>query len=165
MTFEQLIRADLMNAVTTHVPAIELDGGGEPKDIQVVTRDREFDHDYSRKIKIHADHAPDAPPATMEILEATAMVRVPALLTVNTARDPRDLDALMESLLATDSVVWTWRGRSIRVGRMLLRTRAEDREAVMAETLTVNYEAPYFKSKSAPVIPNESWFDGWDFGV
>lgn len=161
MTFEQLIRQDLMNAVHAALPAIKLDESDEPETARVLVTDRDFASDEPRRYKLGVT----GDPLQMVIAKVLADVTVTAQLELHgSQRD--DLEPLFAALLAADSVVWNWRGYSVRVDRRLLATRLVSLPTgVLREVVQVVYTAPYFVTKNLPVVADGSWFDGWEYEV
>jgi hypothetical protein len=161
MTFEQLIRQDLMDAVKASLPAIALDDSGEPETARVLVTERDFADDEPRSYRLGVA----GNPPQMTVAKATADVTVTAQLELH-GKQRTDLEGLFAALLAADSVVWNWRGYPVRVDRRLLATRlAKVDTGVLREVVQVVYTAPYLETKQLPVIGDESWFDGWDYQV
>jgi len=161
VTFEELIRQDLMTAAHAALPAIALDESGEPETARVLVSERAFNRERPRSYKLGV--AGDPP--TMTIVRVTADVEVTAQLELH-GKQRSDLEALFAALLAESSVVWSWQGYEVRVDRQLTATRLEKLETgVLRELVLVDYSAPYFDAKQLPVIADASWFDGWNFEV
>lgn len=167
MTFEQLIRKDLMDAVHAAIPSIALDGSGEPETCRVLITARDFDRDNPRVYRIGhvTSGSGDDATTTFRTAKVLADVRVEASLQVH-ATTQMDLEALFAALLARrHGVVWNWRGYQVRVEAELVRTRLVAVDPHVVETVVVTYSAPYFEIESAPVMTDASWFDGWTYQV
>lgn len=159
-TFEQLIKADLSALALAKVAGLRVEGG-VAQNVRVFTTARDFDPDYDRICKTE----PVGDPPTAQVLRATALVTVEAVLRVITETAPLDIEDLLAELLATDYVVWSWRGLPIRVDRVLRRTRLAQTEPTLTEDITIAYSAPYFVSREVPIIADASYFDAWTYGV
>lgn len=167
MTFEQLIRKDLMDAVHAALPSIALDATGEPEVCRVLITARDFDRDNPRRYKIgHITvGSGDGATTTHRMARVMADVRVEASLQIHAAAQ-LDLEALFDALLVRrHGVIWNWRGYQVRVEAELARTRLVAVDPHVVETVVVVYSAPYFEIESAPVMTDESWFDGWTYQV
>ena len=164
-TFEELIRQDLMALVHRFFPTIVLDATGEPNTARVLTAGREFDRSTPRLYKAQV---PASNPPQADLYRVTADVSVTAALELHSARQ-LDAGALIEELLRgslpAQGPAWTWRGRSVRVIRTLVRTRLADIKTCFKETFEVSYQAPFFSVRRAPQIADETWFDGWEPAV
>jgi len=160
MTFEQLIRLSLMDAVKAAYPDIAVDDKGEPTVCRVLITARDFDRDDSRKYQIGTG----GQPKQLLTLKVTADLKVRAALQFHASQRP-DLEALFESLLQNDSLIWTWRGYEIRISRELIQTRLRNVEAAIKESIELDFEAPYFDPRNIPLIADASWFDGWQYEV
>ena len=160
MTFEELIRQDLMNAAKAALPALAQDGEGEPAQAQVFVVARDFDRSNPRQYRVGFG----GDPVKMTVAKVTADVKVTAELALH-APEQLALEPLFATLLDAASLVWNWLGNEIRVERELTRTRLADVKTSLRESVLVTYTAPYLKLRELPVITDETWFDGWQYQV
>lgn len=159
-TLHELIRNHLMDLVHQVFPNITLDGSGEPETARVLFPKRTFDHDEPRKYKLGTS----GEPMTTKYIHVTADVLIRAELQLH-SKDQMDLDMFLEAALQSDSVVWNWRGHSVRVTRNLTDTNLRDLNQFVRESVYFEFSAPFFKQKNIPVIADESYFDGWEFSI
>lgn len=160
MTFEQLIRQDLMQAVKTAYPALAVDSKDEPKVCRVLITERDFDRSNPRRDHLGAG----GDPKSLTLVEIRADATYRATLEFH-AEDRPDIEKLLAALLADEDVNWTWMGYPVRVERLLQNTRLAKGDNALVDRINVDYIAPYFEVKNIPVITDESWFDGWNYDI